>query len=247
MGVATAFVAAVIATAPSAMRNIALAKLPEAQPIQLDLRRLEPAPAPPPPPKREPDKRLIDAGAPTDEPVADTDLISNRASRAQDMSDAQGDPNRAAAYLESFLASQRYPDMPTLTAELAAYYAAAGNYPKARDSYEQVMARLGDLQGLGDLSKERISIIDSREKDQVARAREMGVTDPDRKYGLEDMAGGEVMFAATGVTTGAMLRGVRRFSGGAITHSIVMRSKSGTVRYVEGHHNFATKPRAFVA
>jgi fructose-1,6-bisphosphatase II / sedoheptulose-1,7-bisphosphatase len=84
-------------------------------------------------------------------------------------------------------------------------------------------------------------------EDQVARAREMGVTDPDRKYGLEDMASGEVMFAATGVTTGAMLRGVRRFSGGAITHSIVMRSKSGTVRYVEGHHNFATKPRAFVA
>jgi fructose-1,6-bisphosphatase II / sedoheptulose-1,7-bisphosphatase len=84
-------------------------------------------------------------------------------------------------------------------------------------------------------------------EDQVARAREMGITDPDRKYGLEDMARGEVMFAATGVTTGPLLRGVRRFTGGAITHSIVMRSKSGTVRYVEGHHNFATKPRAFVA
>ncbi len=83
--------------------------------------------------------------------------------------------------------------------------------------------------------------------EQVARAREMGCTDPNRKYGLEDMAHGDVMFAATGVTTGAMLRGVRRFAGGAITHSIVMRSKSGTVRYVEGHHNFATKPRAFVA
>jgi fructose-1,6-bisphosphatase II / sedoheptulose-1,7-bisphosphatase len=84
-------------------------------------------------------------------------------------------------------------------------------------------------------------------EEQVARAREMGVTDGNRKYGLEDMARGDVMFAATGVTNGAMLRGVRRFAGGAVTHSIVMRSKSGTVRYIEGHHNFATKPSAFVS
>jgi fructose-1,6-bisphosphatase II / sedoheptulose-1,7-bisphosphatase len=61
------------------------------------------------------------------------------------------------------------------------------------------------------------------------------------------MAKGDVMFAATGVTTGPMLRGVRRTAGAAVTHSIVMRSKSGTVRYVEGHHNFALKPTAFVA
>jgi fructose-1,6-bisphosphatase II / sedoheptulose-1,7-bisphosphatase len=84
-------------------------------------------------------------------------------------------------------------------------------------------------------------------EEQITRAREMGVTDPNRIYGLEDMAKGEVMFAATGVTTGPMLRGVRRFHNGAITHSIVMRSKSGTVRFVEGHHNFALKPAAFVA
>ena len=81
--------------------------------------------------------------------------------------------------------------------------------------------------------------------DQIARAREMGVTDPNRVYGLHDMARGDVMFAATGVTTGPMLRGVRHFGTSAITHSIVMRSKSGTVRYVEGHHNFALKPVAF--
>ena len=83
-------------------------------------------------------------------------------------------------------------------------------------------------------------------EEQIARAREMGVTDPNRKYGILDMARGEVMFAATGVTTGAMLRGVRRFGNGAVTHSIVMRSKSGTVRYIEAHHNFRLKPRAFV-
>jgi len=69
----------------------------------------------------------------------------------------------------------------------------------------------------------------------------MGITDPHRIYKIEDMAKGDVMFAGTGVTTGAMLRGVRRTGEGAITHSIVMRSKSGTVRYIEAHHNFATK------
>ncbi len=76
---------------------------------------------------------------------------------------------------------------------------------------------------------------------QTERARQMGVTDPRHKYDVAEMAGGDVVFAATGVTGGAMLRGVRRFGTGAITHSIVMRSKSGTVRYVEAHHNFATK------
>ena len=76
---------------------------------------------------------------------------------------------------------------------------------------------------------------------QIARAREMGVADPHHKYPIDEMAQGDVMFAATGVTSGAMLRGVRRFGTGAITHSLVMRSKSGTVRYIEAHHNFATK------
>jgi fructose-1,6-bisphosphatase II / sedoheptulose-1,7-bisphosphatase len=76
---------------------------------------------------------------------------------------------------------------------------------------------------------------------QVARARDMGITDPNHKYDVTEMARGNVMFAATGVTSGAMLRGVRRFGHGAITHSVVMRSKSGTVRFVEAHHNFETK------
>ncbi len=76
---------------------------------------------------------------------------------------------------------------------------------------------------------------------QIERARSMGITDPNRIYTVEDMARGNVMFAATGVTNGPMLRGVRHFQSGAITHSIVMRSKSGTVRYIEAHHNFHTK------
>ncbi|MGC9268973.1 class II fructose-bisphosphatase [Acidiphilium sp.] len=76
---------------------------------------------------------------------------------------------------------------------------------------------------------------------QIERARGMGIADPHRIYALEDMARGNVMFAATGVTTGPMLRGVRRSGIGAITHSTVMRSQSGTVRYIEAHHNFETK------
>ncbi|OYV50450.1 MAG: fructose-bisphosphatase class II [Rhodospirillales bacterium 20-60-12] len=79
---------------------------------------------------------------------------------------------------------------------------------------------------------------------QIERARGMGITDPNRIYSLIEMAGGDVMFAATGVTDGPMLRGVRRTQLGATTHSIVMRSKSGTVRTIEAQHNFSIKPVA---
>ncbi len=77
--------------------------------------------------------------------------------------------------------------------------------------------------------------------DQIERVRSMGHADPKRCFSVEEMAKGDVMFAATGVTAGAMLRGVRRRPGGATTHSIVMRSHSGTVRFIEAHHNFVTK------
>jgi fructose-1,6-bisphosphatase II / sedoheptulose-1,7-bisphosphatase len=76
---------------------------------------------------------------------------------------------------------------------------------------------------------------------QIARAKTMGITDPHRIYDITEMAGGDVMFAATGITSGQMLRGVDRTAQGATTHSMVMRSKSGTIRYVEAHHNFAVK------
>lgn len=77
-----------------------------------------------------------------------------------------------------------------------------------------------------------------RNDDERARANRCGIVDLDRKYDLLDLTRGDVMFAATGVTNGTMLRGVRRFAGGAVTHSMVMRSVSGTVRYIEAHHNF---------
>ena len=75
-----------------------------------------------------------------------------------------------------------------------------------------------------------------RNDDERGRAAKWGIKDLNKKYSMLDMAKGNVMFAATGVTTGPMLKGVRRFHGGAITHSLVMRSKSHTVRYIEAHH-----------
>jgi fructose-1,6-bisphosphatase II len=81
-----------------------------------------------------------------------------------------------------------------------------------------------------------------RNDDERARAERMGITDHDRVYGIEDLAQGDVLFAATGVTDGALLRGVHFFGGGATTHSVVMRSRSGTVRYVEARHDFHRKP-----
>src|SRR5215207_9425404 len=80
-----------------------------------------------------------------------------------------------------------------------------------------------------------------RNDDEKARARKWGITDLNRKYSMLDMAKGDVMFAATGVTSGSMLKGVRRFGNGAETHSIVMRSKTGTVRWISAHHNFSIK------
>jgi fructose-1,6-bisphosphatase II / sedoheptulose-1,7-bisphosphatase len=80
-----------------------------------------------------------------------------------------------------------------------------------------------------------------RNDDERSRASRLGITDFDKKYSLMELAGGETMFAATGVTMGTMLKGVRRFKGGAMTHSLIMRSKSGTVRYIEAEHNFDHK------
>ena len=81
-----------------------------------------------------------------------------------------------------------------------------------------------------------------RNDDEKGRAKRWGITDLDKKYDIMGLAGGDVMFAATGVTNGAMLRGVRRYAGGATTHSIIMRSKTGTVRTVEATHDFTRKP-----
>ncbi len=81
-----------------------------------------------------------------------------------------------------------------------------------------------------------------RNAEEVARAARMGITDISKIYSAEELASGDVMFAATGVTSGDFLRGVRFFGGGCETHSVVMRSKTGTVRFIQSRHKFDKKP-----
>ncbi|MFN4113729.1 MAG: class II fructose-bisphosphatase [Sphingomonadaceae bacterium] len=76
-----------------------------------------------------------------------------------------------------------------------------------------------------------------RNEDEKARARRLGITDFDRIYKLEDLARGDCIFAATGVTSGSLLDGVKRLRGGKMTtDSVVMRASSGTVRWIRGEH-----------
>jgi len=76
-----------------------------------------------------------------------------------------------------------------------------------------------------------------RNEDERARARKWGIEDLNRVYKLEDLAKGDCIFAATGVTDGSLLEGVKRLKGGRMTtESVVMRASSGTVRRVAGEH-----------
>jgi len=91
----------------------------------------------------------------------------------------------------------------------------------------------GDFQG---------KLVFNKESDRE-RATQMGVKDCDRIFKIDDLARGNVMFCATGVTQGTFLDGVRFRSGGATTHSVVMRSETGTLRYITAEHHFDRKPR----
>ncbi len=84
----------------------------------------------------------------------------------------------------------------------------------------------GDMQG-------RLAFRSDAERE---RARTMGVPDPDRVFAAEDLARGDVMVSATGVTHGQFLKGVRFAADGIRSHSVVMRSRSGTLRFIETMH-----------
>ncbi|MCA3756225.1 MAG: fructose-bisphosphatase class II, partial [Phenylobacterium sp.] len=71
-----------------------------------------------------------------------------------------------------------------------------------------------------------------RNVDEKERARRVGITDLDKKYDLHEMVRADAIFAATGVTKGALLDGIRREGGHIVTHSLVMNSSTGTVREV---------------
>ncbi len=82
-----------------------------------------------------------------------------------------------------------------------------------------------------------------RGEGERARARKAGFSDPDRKFSIDDMVSGQVMFAATGITDGHLLKGVNSYPGGAVTHSLVMRSFTGTVRTLSARHDFERTAR----
>jgi len=75
-----------------------------------------------------------------------------------------------------------------------------------------------------------------RNDDERARAHKWGITDLNRKYTMMDMASGDVIFAATGVTDGSMLRGVHTTKDGITTDTVTMRSKTKTIRRVQTVH-----------
>jgi fructose-1,6-bisphosphatase II / sedoheptulose-1,7-bisphosphatase len=84
-----------------------------------------------------------------------------------------------------------------------------------------------------------------RNDDERARARRWGVEDLDRVYQLHDLANGDVIFAATGVTDGSLLDGVKRRRTCITTESVVMRASTGTVRWVRGEHRPDREPGAY--
>jgi fructose-1,6-bisphosphatase II len=81
-----------------------------------------------------------------------------------------------------------------------------------------------------------------RNEHEAGQLRAVGIFDLKRKYRIEEMASGPVMCAATGITPGDYLAGVRYVKGGAITNSVVMRAATRTVRFIEAHHRFDRTP-----
>ena len=75
-----------------------------------------------------------------------------------------------------------------------------------------------------------------RNDDEIGRARKLGIEDLDRIYNRDDLASGDVIFAATGVTDGNMLQGVRRTAKYLSTESVAMRARTGTVRWIRMQH-----------
>ncbi len=86
-------------------------------------------------------------------------------------------------------------------------------------------------------------ILRPRNQAEIDRCHRFGISNVNKVYQIHELAQGDVMFTATGVTSGNFLNGVRFTSWGAVTHSMVMRSKSGTIRRITAEHHFDRKPR----
>jgi fructose-1,6-bisphosphatase II len=103
-----------------------------------------------------------------------------------------------------------------------------GGAPEGIISAAALRCMGGDIQG-------RLRYRNDAERE---RARAMGIEDMEKVFRIDELARGDVMFASTGVTNGDFLKGVRFTGDGARTHSVVMRSRTGTVRYIETEHHF---------
>ncbi len=109
-----------------------------------------------------------------------------------------------------------------------------GGAPEGVISAAAMQCLGGDFQG-------RLKFRNEEEKE---RAKRMGIANPEKKFTMDELATGSVMFIATGVTDGALLKGVRFMADGkAKTHSLVMRSATGTIRTIEAHHDLKRKPK----
>lgn len=86
-------------------------------------------------------------------------------------------------------------------------------------------------------------VLKPRNQSEIDRALKMGVDDINRVFKIDDLARGNLMFCATGVTQGNFLDGVIFKPWGCFTHSLVMRSESGTIRHIRAEHHFDKKPR----
>ncbi|MDP8934149.1 MAG: fructose-bisphosphatase class II, partial [Cyanobacteriota bacterium] len=90
----------------------------------------------------------------------------------------------------------------------------------------------------------KTGLIGESKESNIARLKDMGITDPDKIYNAEELASGEtVLFAACGITPGTLMDGVRFFGGGARTESLVISSQSKTARFVDTIHMF-DQPRS---
>ena len=89
------------------------------------------------------------------------------------------------------------------------------------------------LQCIGGQMQARLVI---NNEDEKSRAQKIGIEDLDKKYSLNELAHGDIIFSATGVTEGTMVRGVRNLNNNYITHSLVLRSTDSSTQYIETYH-----------
>tara|TARA_X000000368_G_scaffold274045_1_gene217314 strand:- start:219 stop:1166 length:948 start_codon:yes stop_codon:yes gene_type:complete len=89
------------------------------------------------------------------------------------------------------------------------------------------------LQCIGGQMQARLVI---NNEDEKSRAQKIGIEDLDKKYSLNELAHGDIIFSATGVTEGTMVRGVRNLNNNYITHSLVLRSNDSSTQYIETYH-----------